>query len=159
MGLFDFAKKKREPEVHEVRRENPNGLDLLEFVVDNNHCAVPVKSVREICQFEQLLPSGLSHKSIEGVFFLGDKPVVVVDLKKYLGMKKTGSDGRFIVLNTPGREVAIHVSGVVGVNSVDKSQVLESPGAPECVTGVVRIGENPTAIFDLESIASDVLKV
>ena len=159
MGLFDFKKKKNAETPYEPRREDPNALDLLEFTLDDNHCAVPVSSVREICQYEKLMPSGLKHISIEGVFFFRDRPVAVVDLKKYLGMRKSEPSGRFIVVNTQGRDVAIHVSGVIGVNSVDRSSVLTSPNAPKCVTGAVKINDVPTAVFDFETIAADVFSV
>lgn len=159
MGLFDFAKKKSINTLREARRENPDALDLLEFTLGENHCAVPVVSVREICQYEKLMPSGLKHVSIEGVFFFRDRPVAVVDLKKYLGMKKSEPSGRFIVVNTQGRDTAIHVSGVIGVNSVERSSVLTSPNAPSCVMGAVKIDNVPTAIFDFEAIVSDVFSV
>ena len=159
MGLFKFGNKKKTESPQEVKREKPDGIDLLEFMLDNNHCAAPVSSIREICQYEKLIDSGLEHRSIEGVFYFRNRPVAVIDLKLYIGMRKSEPAGMLIVLNTSGRDLAVHVTGVIGVDNIDRSTILRSPGAPDYVLGAVKIMDEPTAVFDLDYIAADVLSV
>lgn len=160
MSIFNFGKKKKqEGRKAPERKENPNNLGLLEFTVNGNHCAVKAESVREITQYQALTPSGLKHPSIEGVFLFNNRPVTVIDLKKYMGISGSEPSGCFIIVNTHGRDSAIHVDDIVGVNSVDKGLVLKPENSPRAIVGAVKIEGRPAAIFSFDIILADVFSI
>lgn len=159
MGIFDFGRKKRGEERPKGRRENPEALNLIMFTVGGNGCAAAADSVKEITQCRELSPTGLSHPAIEGVFLLENRPITVISLRRYMGMRETGPEGLLIVVNTYGRDAAIHVDSVTGVNSVGKTDVLFPESGPGAVTGVAKIEGRPTAIFDFNVILSEVFDV
>jgi two-component system chemotaxis response regulator CheV len=158
MSIFNFSKKK-EQEDKKVPEKREGILDLLEFTINDNHCAVKVESVKEIVPYQKLTPSGLKHPAIEGIFDLENKPITVIDLRKYMGIHTGIMEGSFIVVNTFGRDAAIHVDSVIGVNSVPKNEVLIPKTPLKAVIGAVKIENVPTAIFNVDSILAEVFSV
>ena len=62
-----------------------NELELLEFVVGNQHYGINVAKIRELCPYQPptLVPN--AHEYIEGIFMPRDMLMTVVDLSKALG--------------------------------------------------------------------------
>lgn len=62
-----------------------NELELLEFVVGNQHYGINVAKISELCPYEE--PTGVpnSHEFIEGIFMPRERIITVIDLAKALG--------------------------------------------------------------------------
>lgn len=64
-----------------------NELELLEFVVGNQHYGINVAKISELCSYEE--PTGVpnSHEFIEGIFMPRERIITVIDLAKALGIQ------------------------------------------------------------------------
>ena len=61
-----------------------NELEVLEFVIGNNHYGINVAKVKEIVNFQKVTPVPNAHPSVEGIFMPRDTMITVVKLANVL---------------------------------------------------------------------------
>ena len=79
-----------------------NELELLEFIVGNQHYGINVAKIKEIITYQSVTPVPNSHPSIEGIFMPRDTMITAIDLKNCLGRGESEPKGLFIITNFTG---------------------------------------------------------
>ena len=76
-----------------------NELEIVEFIVGDNHFAINVMKVREIVNPMNVTLIPQSHPHIEGIVELRGEVLPVINISKVLGIDKGNifNEGKFIV--------------------------------------------------------------
>ncbi|MBR6229428.1 MAG: chemotaxis protein CheV [Eubacterium sp.] len=140
-----------------------NELELLEFVVGNQHYGINVAKIGELRPYEQptLVPN--AHEYIEGIFMPRDTIITVVDLSKALSVPlhpDNGSD-MFIITGFNKIEVAFHVQEVLGINRISWQDINKPDNTINrqgkgVATGITKIDGRIIIVLDFEKIMTEI---
>lgn len=138
-----------------------NELEVLEFVVGDNHYGINVAKVREIIPYQAVTPVPNAHPSIEGIFMPRDFMITAIDLSNCLQLGEAKSGGLFIVTNFNKLDIAFHVESVVGIHRVSWAEIIKPDAtvvsAEDGVsTGIININGKLIIILDFEKIICDI---
>ena len=88
-----------------------NELELLEFIVGNQHYGINVAKISELCPYQvpTLVPN--AHEFIEGIFMPRESIITVIDLAKALSIPLHPDNGTdmYIITNFNKLQTAFHV--------------------------------------------------
>ena len=107
-----------------------------------HHCALPLANVKETMRPQPVEPLRGGPEFVLGFALIRGKTLAVVDLGGLLGRATpAGGFGRFLTLSVAGREVALAVDAVRGVNTLDERAFerlppLLAPAAEEAVAAL-----------------------
>ncbi len=138
-----------------------NELEILEFILGNNHYGINVAKIREILPFHEVTPVPNTHPCIEGIFMPRDTMISVINLKKCLKIEESDEKGLFIITNFNKLDIAFHVDQVVGIHRVSWQEIIK-PDATlsgqdmNVSTGVIKMQDKLVVILDFESIVSSI---
>ena len=140
-----------------------NELEVLEFIVGENHYGINVAKIKEILPYKQPTPIPNAHPSIEGIFMPRDTIITIVDLSKSLSLppsQNTRSD-MYIVTNFNKLNIAFHVNDVVGIQRVSWADITKpdesiSNSGKGVATGIIKLSDKLIVILDFEKIVSDI---
>lgn len=139
-----------------------NELEVLEFVINNNHYGINVEKVREILTYQEITPVPNSHPCIEGIFMPRGDIITVIDLFQALGFRNDDKRNNFlIVTNFNNLNIAFDVQSVLGINRVSWSDVVKpdatvsGPGSG-VATGIIKKDDNLLIILDFERIVEEI---
>ena len=139
-----------------------NELELLEFMIGENHYGINVAKVREIIPYPKVTPVPNAHPSVEGIIMPRDVMITVVDLAKATGAPSTNArTDMLIITNFNKLHIGFHVERVCGIHRVSWANIatpdetVSSAGAG-MTTGVVKLNGKLIIILDFESIVSDI---
>ena len=95
-----------------------NELELLEFVVGNQHYGINVAKINELCPYQEPTMVPNAHEYIEGIFMPRERLITVIDLAKALGVPSSGdtSHDMYIITNFNRLHTAFHVQQVLGIH-------------------------------------------
>lgn len=140
-----------------------NELEILEFVVGDNHYGINVAKIKEIIPYKAPTPIPNAHPCIEGIFMPRDLIITVVDLRKCLNLPVLDTDktDMYIVTNFNKLNVGFHVNNVIGIHRVSWSEISKPDAslnnAGEGVaTGIIKLEQKLIVILDFEKIVSDI---
>lgn len=140
-----------------------NELEVLEFLIGNNHYGINVAKVREIISYQEVTPVPNADPSIEGVFIPRDVMITVVNLEKHLNLKadEDRSTDMLIICNFNQLNVAFHVQKIVGIHRLSWEAIMvpdNSINNPETSvsTGIIKIDGRLIVILDFEKIITDI---
>lgn len=140
-----------------------NELELLEFVVGNQHYGINVAKINELCQYHEptLVPN--SHEYIEGIFMPRDRIITVIDLAKALGIQVSPdtSNDMYIITNFNKLHTAFHVNQVLGIHRVSWKDIAKpdstiSRSGKGVATGITKIDDRIIIVLDFEKIVTEV---
>lgn len=140
-----------------------NELEVLEFMVGNNHYGINVAKVKEIVPYQNVTPVPNAHGFVEGIFMPRDTMLTVINLAKVTQNVESG-DSRgdmLIITNFNQLNIAFHVSKVLGIHRVSWADII-TPDATinssehGISTGVVKIDNKLIIILDFERIVNDI---
>lgn len=139
-----------------------NELEVLEFVINNNHYGINVEKVREILTYQEITPVPNSHPNIEGIFMPRGRIITVIDLFKTLGFNNDDKSNNYlIVTNFNNLDIAFDVQAVLGINRVSWSEVVKpdatvsGPGTG-IATGIIKRESSLLIILDFERIVEGI---
>lgn len=140
-----------------------NELELLEFMIGDNHYGINVAKVREIISYPKVTPVPNAHPSVEGIIMPRDIMITVVDLAKATGSGPSANPlmDMMIITNFNKLHIGFHVHRVCGIHRVSWADIatpdetVSSAGAG-MTTGVVKMSDRLIIILDFESIVSDI---
>ena len=148
-------RKGKSSEVKEVVQEKEDQEGYVIFPLGEEWYAVPVEVVREIVDYpEQVSPIPKSPDYIEGVFLLRGEKLVLVSLKKLLGIPSDAEEQRVLVLKFGGVTVGTAVDDVKEIRWVPRSSIMKLEGGVSEGVIVLDSGSrlasilNPQEIFD-----------
>lgn len=140
-----------------------NELEILEFIVGNNHYGINVAKVKEIVPYKKSTSVPNSHPYIEGIFMPRDYIITIVDLTKALGLpqKEDVSSDMYIITYFNQINVAFHVDRVLGIHRVSwedikKPDATLNHAGNSVATGIVKLDERLILILDFEKIVTDI---
>lgn len=140
-----------------------NELEILEFIVGQNHYGINVAKIREILPYQVPTEIPNSHECIEGIFMPREDIITVINLYRVLGIKPfdtTGSD-MYIVTNFNQLNIAFHVSSVIGITRISWTEITKpdasiSNSRTGIATGIFKKDGKLIVILDFERIVSDI---
>ena len=140
-----------------------NELEILEFVVGNNHYGINVAKIKEILSFRPITPVPNSHEYVEGIFMPRDVMITVIDLARVTHAAPSGNvnNDMLIITNFNKLNIAFHVHKVCGIHRVSWTEIITpdasiSQGDAGITTGVVKIDGRLIVILDFEHIVADI---
>jgi len=140
-----------------------NELEVLEFMIGNNHYGINVAKIKEIVPFNVVTPVPNSNPSVEGIFMPRDLLITVIDLAKVINAapSEEPSKDMFVITNFNKLNVAFHVHKVVGIHRVSWGNIITPDSTINTAengiaTGVIKINGKLIVILDFERIVSDI---
>ena len=140
-----------------------NELEIMEFTVDEKHFGINVAKIKEIIQYENVIPMPNSHPCIEGVFKPRDIVITVVNLPRYMGYECEQPKARDILIITNFNKTitAFHVHTIEGIHRISWEDI-EKPdrviygGQEGLATGIAKVDGKLVTIIDFEKILVDI---
>lgn len=140
-----------------------NELEILEFMIGDNHYGINVAKIKEILQYRKVTPVPNCHPYVEGIFMPRDVMITVIDLAKATHAKSAGdaSTDMLIITNFNKLNIAFHVHKVCGIHRVSWTDIITpdasiNSGDSGITTGVVKIDDKLIVILDFEHIVNDI---
>lgn len=139
-----------------------NELEVLEFMVGDNHYGINVAKIREIIPYQKVTPVPNAHPFVEGIIMPRDTMLTVIDLTKVTGAKPstTGTD-MLVITNFNKLNIAFRVHRVCSIHRVSWADII-SPDATissegqGITTGVIKMDGRLIVILDFEHIVNDI---
>lgn len=140
-----------------------NELELLEFVVGNQHYGINVAKISELCPYVEptLVPN--AHEFIEGIFMPRERIITVINLAKALGVRKNEDTSKdmYIITNFNKIHTAFHVEKVLGIHRVSWGDVVKpdstiSRQGKGIATGITKIDGKIIIVLDFEKIVTEI---
>lgn len=140
-----------------------NELELLEFIVGDQHYGINVAKINELCPYQvpTLVPN--AHEYIEGIFMPRDNIITVINLAKALGVRTSGdtSGDMYIITNFNRLQTAFHVQEILGIHRVSWEDIIKpdstiSGNGKGVATGITKIDGKIMIVLDFEKIVTEV---
>lgn len=134
-------------------------MDALSFELAGSRYALLAHYVREVLRAVAIEPLPHAPFVIAGVFNLRGVVVPVVDMRKRLGLvsKEIAPEDYFIVADTPGFAVALHIDralDLIGVTPTPLARITPGLAQTSYIAGVVPTADGVLLIQDLPAFLS-----
>lgn len=140
-----------------------NELELLEFVVGDQHYGINVAKIRELCPYQVPTPVPNAHPHIEGIFMPRDMLITVIDLSRALGIpvSEDTTGDMYIITNFNRLHTAFHVQKVLGIHRVSWQDIAKPDSTiggtgKSVATGIAKIDGRIIIVLDFEKIVSEI---
>ena len=138
-----------------------NELEVLEFMVGDNHYGINVAKIREIIPYQKVTPVPNSHPFVEGIIMPRDIMLTVVDLTKVTAAKPSNGADMLIITNFNKLNMAFRVHKVCSIHRVSWADIISpdstiSSAGQGITTGVIKIDGRLVVILDFEHIVNDI---
>lgn len=142
-----------------------NELEILEFMVGNNHYGINVAKIKEILTYTPSVPVPNSHPGIEGIIKPRNEVISVISMTRVLNLPELGDEAlersMYIVTNFNNLLTAFHVDNVIGIKRVSWTQINKpdstiSNGGDTVATGIVTLNDKLVIILDFEKIVAEI---
>lgn len=142
-----------------------NELEILEFMVGNNHYGINVAKIKEILTYTPSVPVPNSHPGIEGIIKPRNEVISVISMPRVLNLPEPTQDSlersMYIVTNFNNLLTAFHVDNVIGIKRVSWTQINKpdstiSNGGDTLATGIVTLNDKLVIILDFEKIVAEI---
>ncbi len=150
-------------ETNILMESGTNEVEILEFLVGENHYGINVAKIKEIVPYVPVTPVPVSKPEIEGIFMPRDVMITVIDLAKVIGMQPSSNPNpdMFIITNFNQLNVAFHVHQVIGIHRVSWADIITpdstiSSADQGVATGIIKIDNKLIVILDFERIVAEI---
>lgn len=140
-----------------------NELEVLEFIIGDNHYGINVAKVREIVPYDKITPVPNAHEYVEGIFMPRDTMISVVNLAKVTGNYNCchSDSDMLIITNFNKLHIGFHVERVAGIHRVSWNHIIVPDATINSVdhgitTGVIKMDDRIIIILDFEKIINDI---
>jgi purine-binding chemotaxis protein CheW len=106
-------------------------IEVLEFVLADEHYAVETAWVREVYPLKSLTPLPCVPPFVMGIVPIRGRLVSVIDLKRFLGLPEKGLTdlNKIVVLQDAAMEFAVLADRVIGVHEIFSAELQASAAA------------------------------
>lgn len=135
-----------------------NARDVLEFRLGEERYALDATVVRDVRPLKHLTALPCTPAFVAGLVNVRGRVVVVVDLKRFLGMRTQGlTDHHHVVLiGRDALEIGLLADTVEGVRTIDLDALQSPPATADGRNGYIEgIGADRLALLDVEAILAD----
>jgi two-component system chemotaxis response regulator CheV len=150
-------------ETNILMESGTNEVEILEFLIGNNHYGINVAKIKEIVPYAEITPVPVAKPEVEGIFMPRDEMITVIDLARVLKMPASGNvnTDMFIITNFNKLNVAFHVHQVMGIHRVSWADIItpDSTVSSEehgIATGIIKYDTNLIIVLDFERIVSEI---
>lgn len=157
---MSFSESKGQTKI--LLESGTNELELMEFVIAGEVFGINVAKVREIMIAQEVKKMPNSHEMVEGIFKPRDEIITVIDLAKYLGLKRE-DDKRAVFIATHFNKLnfAFRVDKVIGIARVSWEEIKKPNrviygGNEGAATGIAEFSDRLITILDFEKIVAEV---
>lgn len=142
-----------------------NELEILEFMVGDNHYGINVAKIKEILTYSPSVPVPNSHPGIEGIIKPRNEVISVISMPRVLNMPEPTESSlersMYIVTNFNNLLTAFHVDNVIGIKRVSWTQINKpdstiTNGGNTVATGIVTLNNKLVIILDFEKIVAEI---
>ena len=140
-----------------------NELEIMEFTIDEKRFGINVAKIKEIIQYDNVVPMPNSHPFIEGVFKPRDIVITVVNLPRYMGYESAEAKERDILIITNFNKTitAFHVHTIEGIHrisweDIEKPDKVIYGGKEGLATGIAKVDGKLITIVDFEKVLVDI---
>jgi purine-binding chemotaxis protein CheW len=143
----------------EGNKKPVGSLEIVEFLLAQEHYAIDSKYISEIQQLRDLTPIPCTPACVLGVMNARGKILWVIDIKKFFDLPEKGltDSKKVIVVQTEGMELGILADEALGVRSITLGDL--QPSLPtftgvraKCLRAVTK---DSVAVLDVEGLLSD----
>ena len=121
---------------------------------------IPILSVREIIELQEIKPVLFAPKYYLGIINLRGKIVSVLDLKKKFNMTKTSEEeveGLIMILDTSVNEIGVIIDETLGVKQIDPNAISFNPVSDSLIKsdyliGATRINNQLVSLIELNKL-------
>lgn len=157
---MSFSESKGQTKI--LLESGTNELELMEFVIAGEVFGINVAKVCEIMIAQEVKKMPNSHEMVEGIFKPRDEIITVIDLAKYLGLKRE-DDKRAVFIATHFNKLnfAFRVDKVIGIARVSWEEIKKPNrviygGNEGAATGIAEFSDRLITILDFEKIVAEV---
>ena len=157
---MSFSESKGQTKI--LLESGTNELELMEFVIAGEVFGINVAKVREIMIAQEVKKMPNSHEMVEGIFKPRDEIITVIELAKYLGLKRE-DDKRAVFIATHFNKLnfAFRVDKVIGIARVSWEEIKKPNrviygGNEGAATGIAEFSDRLITILDFEKIVAEV---
>lgn len=140
-----------------------NELEILEFLVGNNHYGINVAKIREILPYSKVVPVPNANPVVEGIFMPRDEVITSIDLAKVLNLPASANEAGdlFVVTYFNHTNAAFHVHSVAGIQRVSWADIIKPDAALSSqgngvATGIIKLDGRLIILLDFEKIIADI---
>ena len=103
-------------------------MEVIEFVLADEHFAVESAAVREVCPLKNLTPLPCTPPFVRGIINVRGQILTVIDLRRFFGLPETGLADlrRVIILRGEGLELGLLADAVLRVRTVARDTIQPS---------------------------------
>jgi len=152
--ILDFAAEVSSPEPHVSKTQL---VQLVTFVLGDEHYALPIEQVYEILRVGPITRVPRAPRAIRGLMNVRGRLLPVVETRMLLDMEpaKIDKDTRVVTVRVRSRNLGLLVDRVGYVAKVPVDAILPAPSEvigrrAEVVRGFTTDAAGLTAVFDLE---------
>ena len=134
-------------------------LQFIGFRLENEEYAVPIVSVREIINLQQITTLPNVPEYVEGMTSIRGNVVPIINLKKrmHLPGNGNGSSMKIMVIASEKNTYGVLIDGVTGVLSIEEqaieaSETIADSGTASFVDGIAKLGNRLVIILDTVSL-------
>ncbi len=125
-GATMAARARRLAEVPETKLDDKQILEVVQFSISGERCAIETRFVNEVIREESVTPIPAVGNGFAGVTKLRGQIVLVIHLEPLLGLEiNAKSQAQLLVLGEQRPELAIIVTEIDQVLRIRREQVLE----------------------------------
>lgn len=140
-----------------------NELEILEFLVGNNHYGINVAKIREILPYSKVVPVPNANPVVEGIFMPRDEVITSINLAKVLNLPASANEAGdlFVVTYFNHTNAAFHVHSVAGIQRVSWADIIKPDAALSSqgngvATGIIKLDGRLIILLDFEKIIADI---
>lgn len=150
-------------ETNILMESGTNEVEILEFLIGNNHYGINVAKIKEIVPYAPITPVPVAKPEVEGIFMPRDEMITVINLAGVLKMQPSSNvnTDMFIITNFNKLNVAFHVHQVVGIHRVSWADIITpdstiSSADQGIATGIIKMDDKLIIVLDFERIVSEI---
>ncbi len=142
-----------------VKADRQGQLEVLEFILSDEHYAVEARFVREVHYPREILPLPCTPPFIRGVINLRGEILPILDFRHFFNLPEKGTVERkkVVVIKLAGNETGLLADEVTGLATIQPDEILDSLPT---LTGVRAkylqgVTGGRLALLDVEKIMAD----
>ncbi len=134
-------------------------IEVVEFVLAQEHYAIESRYIRDVCPLEQLTPVPCTPPFVLGIIHLRGEILSVIDIKKFFDLPEKGlSDlNKVVVLASDNMYFGVLADAIVGAHQIPLADIQPSLPTLTGIRAEYLLGVTPgrTVVLDGEKLLTD----
>ncbi|WP_373898625.1 chemotaxis protein [Haloimpatiens sp. FM7315] len=135
-------------------------VELLEFVVNENHYVINVIKVKEVLNIDNITKLPQTHPAVAGLILFREEILTLIDLKYVLDNEKQDlkKHPKTIICEFNKIKVAFNIDDIVGVHRIKWTEIMKPDeiSANSLVIGNIFLNNQILLLLDFEKIVTDI---